>query len=76
MRGVYIKDDKGKEICLSKEVEVITAFMDISKYVYELTYRIEIKGNELINFIKGKNLRVDTSIINNDVAYEVSTYDW
>jgi len=76
MRGVYIKDDEGKEICLSKEVEVITAFMEISKYVYELTYRIELKGDELINFISSKNFKVDTSIINNDITYEISTYDW
>lgn len=37
MRGVYIKSVNSNEVCLSKEVEVITAFMDISKYIYELT---------------------------------------
>ena len=76
MRGVYIKDSKDKEICLSKDVEVIAAFMEISKYVYELTYRIELKGNELINFINSKNLKVDASKIDSNSLYEITTYDW
>lgn len=76
MRGVYLKNSNGNEVCLSKEVEVIMAFMEISKYVYELTYRIELKGDELLSFLNSKNFKVETNFVIPNETYEITTYDW